>query len=38
MLYPYQMIFPLLVLCVMMLALNMIGTSMEQRDRRRTEV
>ena len=38
MLYPYQMIFPLLVLCVMMLALNMIGTSMEQRDRKRTEV
>ena len=38
MLYPYQMIFPLLVLCVMMLALNMIGTSMEQRDRKRTGV
>ena len=38
MLYPYQMVFPLLVLCVMMAALNMIGTSLEQRNRRRTEV
>lgn len=38
MLYPYQMVFPLLVLCVMMVALNMIGTSLEQRNRRRTEV
>lgn len=34
MVYPYQMIFPLLVLCVMMLALNLIGTSLEQRNRR----
>lgn len=31
MLYPYQMIFPLLVLCVMLLALNMVGTAVEQR-------
>ena len=38
MLCPYQMVFPLLVLCVMMVALNMIGTSLEQRNRRRTEV
>lgn len=30
-LYPYQMIFPLLVLCVMLLALNMIGTAAERR-------
>ena len=34
MVYPYQMVFPLLVLCVMMLALNLIGTSLEQRNRR----
>ena len=31
MLYPYQMIFPLIVLCVMLLALNMAGTAVEQR-------
>ena len=31
MLYPYQMVFPLLVLCVMLLALNMAGTAAEQR-------
>ena len=31
---PYQMVFPLSVLCVMMLALNLIGTSLEQRNRR----
>lgn len=30
-LYPYQMIFPLIVLCVMLLALNMTGTAIEQR-------
>ena len=30
-LYPYQMIFPLIVLCVMLLALNMAGTAVEQR-------
>lgn len=34
MVYPYQMVFPLLVLCVMMLALNLIGTSLEQKNRR----
>lgn len=34
MVYPYQMVFPLSVLCVMMLALNLIGTSLEQRNRR----
>ena len=31
MLYPYQMVFPLLVLCVMLLALNMAGTAAEQK-------
>lgn len=31
MLYPYQMIYPLIVLCVMLLALNMVGTAVEQR-------
>ncbi len=31
MLYPYQMVYPLIVLCVMLLALNMIGTAVEQR-------
>lgn len=31
MLYPYQMIFPLLVLCVMLLALNMAGTVAERK-------
>lgn len=31
MLYPYQMIFPLVVLCVMILALNMTGTAVEER-------
>lgn len=30
-LYPYQMVCPLLVLCVMMLALNMIGTALEKK-------
>ena len=30
-LYPYQMIYPLLVLCVMLLALNMVGNAVEQR-------
>lgn len=30
-LYPYQMIWPLLVLCVMILALNMIGTAVEEK-------
>ena len=30
-LYPYQMIFPLIVLCVMLLALNMAGTTALQR-------
>lgn len=30
-LYPSQMIYPLLVLCVMLLALNMAGTAAEQR-------
>lgn len=30
-LYPYQMIYPLIVLCVMLLALNMAGTAAEQR-------
>lgn len=29
-LYPYQMIYPLLVLCVMLLALNMVGTAVEK--------
>lgn len=29
-LYPYQMIYPLLVLCVMLLALNMVGTAVER--------
>ena len=35
-LYPYQMIYPLLVLCVMLLALNMVGNAVEQKtaDRR----
>ena len=34
--YPYQMIYPLLVLCVMLLALNMVGNAVEQKtaDRR----
>ena len=31
MLYPHQMVFPLLVLCVMLLALNMAGTAAEQK-------
>lgn len=31
MLYPYQMIYPLLVLCIMLLALNMVGNAVEQR-------
>ena len=31
MLYPYQMVFPLLVLCVMLLALNMAGMAAEQK-------
>lgn len=31
MLYPYQMIFPLLVLCVLLLALNMAGTAAERK-------
>ena len=31
MLYPYQMVYPLIVLCVMLLALNMIGTAVAQR-------
>lgn len=31
MLYPYQMLFPLLVLCVMLLALNMAGTAAERQ-------
>ena len=31
MLYPQQMVFPLLVLCVMLLALNMAGTAAEQK-------
>ena len=30
-LYPYQMICPLIVLCVMLLALNMVGTAVEIR-------
>ncbi len=30
-LYPYQMIWPLIVLCVMLLALNGIGSALEQR-------
>ena len=36
MLYPSQMVYPLVVLCVMILALNMIGTAAEDRigDRR----
>lgn len=36
MLYPYQMVYPLAVLCVMILALNMVGTAVEDRigDRR----
>lgn len=29
-LYPYQMLYPLLILCVMLLALNMAGTAAEQ--------
>lgn len=31
MLYPYQMIYPLLILCIMLLALNMVGNAVEQR-------
>ena len=31
MLYPYQMIYPLLVLCIMLLALNMVGNALAQR-------
>ena len=31
MLYPYQMIYPLLILCIMLLALNMVGNEVEQR-------
>ena len=36
MLYPSQMVYPLVVLCVMILALNMIGTAVEDKigDRR----
>ena len=36
MLYPWQMVYPLVVLCVMILALNMIGTAVEDKigDRR----
>ena len=36
MLYPSQMVYPLAVLCVMILALNMVGTAVEDRigDRR----
>lgn len=30
-LYPYQMICPLVVLCVMILALNMVGTAIEEK-------
>ena len=30
-LYPYQMMYPLLVLCIMLLALNMVGNAVEQR-------
>ena len=28
--YPYQMIYPMLVLCVLILAINLIGFGMEQ--------
>lgn len=31
-LYPYQMICPLVVLCVMILALNMVGTAIEEKN------
>lgn len=39
MLYPSQMVYPLVVLCVMILALNMIGTAVEDKigDRREEE-
>lgn len=35
MLYPYQMIFPLIVLCVMILSMNIVGTAAEKRAGRR---